>query len=170
MGIDRDLCLENEKELSFTFDCPVCLMILEDPLTLSCGHTLCSPCWYTIYKGLTARQIMVCPVCRHTINSNRFIRARDRQLFREWRSWAISQKYLRVNLVLRDCLKNKRFKCKYFHLGCNQQFLYQYIGLHGRECKYNSNNYGRTDGSDNNNNMHNRSNNDNNNNNISDIN
>ena len=40
-------------------DCPVCLEIVEAPVTLICGHTGCKPC---LIKAVTSNKR--CPVCR----------------------------------------------------------------------------------------------------------
>ena len=40
-------------------DCPVCLEIVEVPVTLICGHTGCKPC---LIKAVTSNKR--CPVCR----------------------------------------------------------------------------------------------------------
>lgn len=41
------------------FDCPVCLEIMQVPVTLACGHTGCQPC---LVEAVTSSKR--CPVCR----------------------------------------------------------------------------------------------------------
>ncbi|EER19847.1 tripartite motif-containing protein, putative [Perkinsus marinus ATCC 50983] len=49
---------ENDKTIS-TFECPICLRLLVEPVTTACGHTFCKNC---ITKTMDHRQL--CPSCR----------------------------------------------------------------------------------------------------------
>ena len=42
--------------------CPVCLDVLIDPCTLSCGHTFCQLCLARMWKDNKEN----CPVCKET--------------------------------------------------------------------------------------------------------
>merc|ERR1719229_723252 len=42
------------------FDCPLCLQILYEPLTLECGHSFCRDC-----VGQALQLKRHCPLCRH---------------------------------------------------------------------------------------------------------
>ena len=48
-------------ELDDDFICPVCLELMQLPITLSCGHSGCKPC---IAKWVAQRTSPHCPVCR----------------------------------------------------------------------------------------------------------
>ena len=55
--------VENNDKKNVTGDCPVCLQSWSDterPMTVKCGHTACSTCWY---KTLDDRGVK-CPICR----------------------------------------------------------------------------------------------------------
>jgi hypothetical protein len=46
--------------------CTICCYILDEPITLSCGHSFCRKCafnWYITYKRTT------CPICRQKIDN-----------------------------------------------------------------------------------------------------
>ncbi|KAH7705971.1 midline-1-like protein [Aphelenchoides avenae] len=58
-------------------DCPVCLEMYRDPLTLSaCGHSVCSACVHQLIANTTAPGNVVCPECRvqSTVTPNGFPR------------------------------------------------------------------------------------------------
>lgn len=42
------------------FDCPLCLQLLYEPLTLECGHSFCRDC---VSQALQRKRH--CPLCRH---------------------------------------------------------------------------------------------------------
>ena len=45
------------------FDCPLCLQLLYEPLTLECGHSFCRDC-----VGQALQLKRHCPLCRHRSN------------------------------------------------------------------------------------------------------
>ncbi|XP_051718737.1 tripartite motif-containing protein 16-like [Ctenopharyngodon idella] len=45
--------------------CPVCLDLLNDPVTIPCGHSYCMSC---ITNSWNQREIYRCPLCNHTFN------------------------------------------------------------------------------------------------------
>ncbi|RMX40917.1 hypothetical protein pdam_00017664 [Pocillopora damicornis] len=62
--------LNTEEDLQ----CPVCLEIFENPISIPCGHTFCSDCLSSV-ENLSGSS--TCPVCRNNFNFNEKRRARD---------------------------------------------------------------------------------------------
>lgn len=55
--------VELDKE---AFSCAICLELLKDPVTLSCGHNYCMSCVQNHWDGEEEIQIYSCPQCRHS--------------------------------------------------------------------------------------------------------
>jgi hypothetical protein len=61
-----DLLLRDEQ--AEKFKCAVCLEVMLEPVTLTCGHAICKPCATRILGGPKARpgvrSTRKCPTCR----------------------------------------------------------------------------------------------------------
>lgn len=54
-------------QIQETLECPICLMVLNQPVTLICGHTFCLKCITGVQQLCTVPRIFPCPVDRFPI-------------------------------------------------------------------------------------------------------
>ncbi|XP_041625309.1 E3 ubiquitin-protein ligase RNF168 [Vulpes lagopus] len=68
--------------------CRICVDILVEPITLPCGHTLCSPC----FQATVEKASLCCPFCRRRLSSwTRYHTRRNSLVNAEL--WAVIQKH-----------------------------------------------------------------------------
>ncbi|XP_077740375.1 E3 ubiquitin-protein ligase RNF168 isoform X3 [Canis aureus] len=68
--------------------CRICVDILVEPITLPCGHTLCSPC----FQATVEKASLCCPFCRRRVSSwTRYHTRRNSLVNAEL--WAVIQKH-----------------------------------------------------------------------------
>ena len=53
---------------NISFECPVCLDLIKDPVSLPCGHNFCMDCM----KGFSCLYNAKCPVCRSFIPMQKY--------------------------------------------------------------------------------------------------
>lgn len=63
---DKDLQVEPCNNIHSTQSCPICFDMMENPISISCGHVFCVDCictWCSTQEKMDFR--WTCPLCRH---------------------------------------------------------------------------------------------------------
>uniref|UniRef100_A0A8C2VLM5 E3 ubiquitin-protein ligase RNF168 n=1 Tax=Chinchilla lanigera TaxID=34839 RepID=A0A8C2VLM5_CHILA len=68
--------------------CPICMEILVEPVTLPCRHTLCSPC----FRATVEKASLYCPFCRRRVSSWARYHTRRNSLVNQ-ELWGLIQKH-----------------------------------------------------------------------------
>nr|XP_048294286.1 E3 ubiquitin-protein ligase TRIM31-like [Myodes glareolus] len=61
--------LKRASKLLEDMTCPICMEILQDPVTIDCGHNFCLQCINQVGK---TRENLQCPLCQLPVNKNAF--------------------------------------------------------------------------------------------------
>ena len=111
------------------FDCPLCFQLLYEPITLSCGHTMCRDCTYQAFQFKKH-----CPICRHH-SSIDIITAPANVLISK-----LLEKYNNIGYKLRGSEMNKikslRKSRHPIFISRTPEYPYCCISLHIYEAKY----------------------------------
>lgn len=87
--------MNNSSSMSKFFECPICIDLLKDPVTIACGHNFCRNCLNDSVK--------ICPICRMNLPCG----------------------FVAINYQLRDIIqeltKTQENQNKYFNEKANQK-------------------------------------------------
>ena len=61
--------LKRASKLLEDMTCPICMEILQNPVTIDCGHNFCLQCINQVGK---TKEILHCPLCQLPVNKNAF--------------------------------------------------------------------------------------------------
>uniref|UniRef100_A0A3B5QKV3 Tripartite motif-containing protein 16-like n=1 Tax=Xiphophorus maculatus TaxID=8083 RepID=A0A3B5QKV3_XIPMA len=70
MDKGRSVGVSGDKQTTETFSCSICLDLLKDPVTTSCGHSYCMNCITNFWDEGEKKENYHCPQCRKTFTQS----------------------------------------------------------------------------------------------------
>eukprot|EP00794_Sanderia_malayensis_P006282 gene6282-7004_t len=113
MGIQTDRFVDNLPQEAL---CPICCLVLKEPVSTPCKHYVCQECWLSWRKGASSD---LCPYCCSSILTTQTIE----------KSSTIWKLVLNFNVY-----------CKYHKQGCTSIYKLGLEDIHLNNCPYNRNN------------------------------
>jgi TNF receptor-associated factor 4 len=118
--------VDNEKSSEYT--CPICALVLRDPVQTSCGHLFCSSCLAKLKNR--NRNGFTCPTCRTNLTKNNYFL--DERVSRHIKSLQVYCKNKHngcqwtgnlnnIENHVKWCSKESMILCEFSDVGCNER-------------------------------------------------